>query len=454
MRLYRVAQSFVLKIAAREVIVSCITNLISGARLAVGLPLRSDAFRPSLEGTFVLLLVALAVAGVASWLIAEGEAYFDAFGAATAGCLLSFFLLYVLGVARVHGAVAGTLIATMLAAVLPWYVVVAYATEQRGGHAVLVLQLWGAFILIRALRLALPGRSMPAIAVTTLLALGAVLVPWSEMPAPNLFYGYEDSDPAYDVDTEDVYYRQPALVASATSALLPQTVGVPDLYFVGFAGDGESAVFEREAEYARSVLDAHYGTAGRSIVLSNDLGHLDDRPLANRHNLALALVEVAARMDVDEDALFLFLTSHGSADGELTVALYPFELVNLTAEDVRAALDDAGIRWRMIVISACHSGSFISTLRDERTVILTAAATDRQSFGCADDRELTYFGEALFRDALSDGADLLTALEKAREIVATREAAEELTPSLPQMDVGPRMRERLENLEGQRGRLW
>jgi hypothetical protein len=284
--------------------------------------------------------------------------------------------------------------------------------------------------------------------------LGAVLVPWYEMPAPNLFYGYEDSDPAYDVDTEDVYYRQPPLVESATSALLPQTAGVPDLYFVGFAGDGESAVFEREAEYARSVLDAHYGTAGRSIVLSNDLGHLDDAPLANRHNLALALEDVAARMDREEDALFLFLTSHGSADGELTVALYPFELVNLTADDVRAALDEAGIGWRMIVISACHSGSFVDTLRDERTVIVTAAATDRQSFGCADDRELTYFGEALFRDALSDGEDLLTAFAKARDIVETREKAEELTPSLPQIDVGSRMKERLETLQGHRGRLW
>ena len=435
-------------------IVSAITNLISGARLAVGLPVRADPIRASVEGTFVLLLVALAVAGVASWLIAEGELYFDAFGAATVGCLLSFFLLYVLGVARAHGAAAGTLLATLLAAALPWYVGVVYATAQRGGYAVLLVELWGAFILIRALRLALPGRSRPAIAVTILLVLGAVLVPWYEMPAPNLFYGYEDSDPAYDVDTEDVYYRQPALVESAISALLPQTAGVADLYFVGFAGDGESAVFEREAEYARSVLDAHYGTAGRSIVLSNDLGHLDDAPLANRHNLALALEDVAARMDSEEDALFLFLTSHGSADGELTVALYPFELVNLTADDVRAALDEAGIGWRMIVISACHSGSFVDTLRDERTVIVTAAATDRQSFGCADDRELTYFGEALFRDALSDGEDLLTAFAKARDIVETREKAEELTPSLPQIDVGSRMKERLETLQGHRGRLW
>jgi hypothetical protein len=432
-----------------------VTNLISGARLAAALPLPADAFRPSLEGTFVLLLITLVVTGVASYLTAGVERYFDTQGAAMVGCLLSFFLLYALGVARTQGAAAGTLLATALASALPWYVAVAYATAQRSDHAVLVLEIWGAFILVRALRLALPGRSAPAIAFAILLLLGAVLVPWREMPPPTLFYGYDDSgEAAYDVDTEDVYYRQPGLVAAATATLLPQTAGVADLYFVGFAGDGESAVFEREAGYARSVLDTRYGTAGRSIVLSNDLDHLDEVPLANRHNLALALEGVAAHMDPDEDALLLFLTSHGSADGELTVALYPFELVNLTAEDVRAALDEAHVGWRMIVISACHSGSFIHALHDERTVILTAAATDRQSFGCEDDRELTYFGEALFRDALSDGADLLTAFDETRAIIATREAAEDLKPSLPQIDLGSQIKVRLERLRGQQGRLW
>src|SRR5262249_44298578 len=152
-----------------------------------------------------------------------------------------------------------------------------------------------------------------------------------------------------------------------------------------FAGDGESPVFEREAQFARSVLDRHYGTEGRSIVLANDLQHLDDVPLANRHNLGLVLEDVAARMDLQQDALFLFLTSHGSRNGELTVELYPFDLANLTPEDVRDALDDAGIGWRIIVISACFSGSFIEALHDERTVILTAASAERQSFGCADD---------------------------------------------------------------------
>jgi hypothetical protein len=432
-------------------------NLIAGARLALGLPLRAGAFRPGLGGAFILLLLVVAVVGVASWLTVwfDGEPYFDTFGAAMIGCLLSIFLLYALGVARAHGAPAGTLIATMLAATLPWYVAVAWLAALRGGYAVLLVELWGAFILLRTLRLGLPGRSRPAIVVTVLLVLVAVFVPWSDMPAPTLFYGFDDSeDAAADVDTEDVYYRQPEFVESATSALLPQTAGAPDVYFVGFAGDGDSAVFEREANYARSVLDAHYGTAGRSLVLSNDLEHLDDTPLANRHNLALALEGVAARMDPDEDALFLFLTSHGSPEAELTVQFYPFDLVNLTADDVRTALDDAGIGWRIIVISACHSGSFIDTLRDDRTVILTAAAADRKSFGCEDDRELTWFGEALFRDAMSDGADLLTAFAKAQEIIAAREKEEKLTPSLPQIDVGPRMKERLESLEGQRGRLW
>ena len=53
-----------------------------------------------------------------------------------------------------------------------------------------------------------------------------------------------------------------------------------------------------------------------------------------------------------------------------------------------------------------------------------------------------------------DDTDLLTAFTKASEIIARREAAEGLTPSLPQIDVGSQMKERLERLHGPRGRLW
>lgn len=97
------------------------------------------------------------------------------------------------------------------------------------------------------------------------------------------------------------------------------------------------------------------------------------------------------------------------------------------------------------MISACYAGGFIEPLRDANTILIAAAAPDRASFGCEADRDFTYFGEAYFRDALAQPRSFTAAFELAKEIVAKKEAAENLTPSLPQMWVGPAIAERLKN---------
>ena len=63
-------------------------------------------------------------------------------------------------------------------------------------------------------------------------------------------------------------------------------------------------------------------------------------------------------------------------------------------------LDASGIRWRIVVISACYAGGFIAALSDPHTVVMAAAAPDRTSFGCSTDSEMTFFTEALFKQAL------------------------------------------------------
>ena len=90
----------------------------------------------------------------------------------------------------------------------------------------------------------------------------------------------------------------------------------------------------------------------------------------------------------------------------------------------------------MIVVSACYSGGFVEPLRDNNTIVITAAAPDRTSFGCESGRDFTYFGEAFFRDALAKTASFTEAFEIARQIVSQREAAERLPASAPQISVG------------------
>ena len=47
-------------------------------------------------------------------------------------------------------------------------------------------------------------------------------------------------------------------------------------------------------------------------------------------------------------------------------------------------------------------------------MLITAAAADKTSFGCSDDRDLTYFGEAFYRDALPKAKNLQEAFALTR----------------------------------------
>ena len=178
-------------------------------------------------------------------------------------------------------------------------------------------------------------------------------------------------------------------------------------------------------------------------MLASEFDNLSARPLANTHNLFAAISDFGDKMDVEEDILFLFLTSHGSRDASIQVTMFPLELKRLYAEELQESLDAAGIEWRIIVVSACYSGSFIEPLKTERTVVMTAAADDRTSFGCSSDRDLTYFGEALFRDSFGNDGSLFDRFDEAREAIRTREALEGRTSSEPQIFIGAEIEEKL-----------
>jgi hypothetical protein len=152
-------------------------------------------------------------------------------------------------------------------------------------------------------------------------------------------------------------------------------------------------------------------------------------------------------MDPAEDVLVLLLTSHGSREDGISIrtGLLPIGS-DLPPGDLRAALDDSGIKWRIVIVSACYAGVFVEPLKSDTTLVITAADADHTSFGCADDRDLTYFGEAFLRDALPRAPSLEAAFRSAREDIAGREKAEKLTPSHPQFFVGEAMARKLAEL--------
>jgi hypothetical protein len=254
------------------------------------------------------------------------------------------------------------------------------------------------------------------------------------------------ADEGDDADqAEALFYDQPARIAAAVARVAPAQHGKPGVYFVGFAGDGSQGVFRRETLFANEAFGARFGSLERSVLLINDIEDRDSYPLASVSGLEQTLKVLAARMNPEEDVLVLFLSSHGSEDG-LEVENGSLPLAQLAPEDVREALDASGIRWRVVVVSACHSGVFVDALKSDTTAIITASDAAHDSFGCEDDRELTWFGEALLKDSLPGSASLEDAFHKAAGLIAHREDAEHQTHSNPQLYMGELMQKKLAEL--------
>lgn len=241
--------------------------------------------------------------------------------------------------------------------------------------------------------------------------------------------------------------RQEQVMHDALAALPPQRPGVLDVYIIAAAFWGDP-VFEREASQAADILAQHFGAAGHTIVLSQGAGDGQRRyPAATPTNLQAALARVGEVMDPNEDLAVIFLTSHGSPDGSIALleqrrlggALHP--------PNLRDALVDAGIRNRLVIVSACFSGAFIAPLMDENTVVLTAAAPDRTSFGCQPTRDWTYFGDAFFNHALRGGAAILPGYDQALTLIAQWEREQHLTPSNPQRFIGPQAAQMIQRAE-------
>ena len=224
--------------------------------------------------------------------------------------------------------------------------------------------------------------------------------------------------------------NQGKLLNEALDAVPPSTADV-ELYSLVLAGDGKQSVFMREAEYVNKMLATRFGSHGR-INLINHRDHLLDRPMATRENLYRAAKTLAERSG-PEDLIFIYLTSHGTQEHELVLDQPRLELADMPADELAAALAPLKNRDKIIVISSCYSGGFIPALKDEKTLIMTASRADRVSFGCSEEADFTYFGNALFAQALNQTDDLQKAFKLAKGYIAEREQTDGYEPSEPQI---------------------
>lgn len=208
------------------------------------------------------------------------------------------------------------------------------------------------------------------------------------------------------------------MMADALSGLAPQRPGVTDTYILS-AGLWNDPVFEREAEQAADLLGRRFDAADRTIILSaGQAGAPRKYPAATPNNIHAALGKIGSVIDPNEDLVVVFLTSHGGQDGAMGLQELNRMGGALRAHHLRSALASAGIRNKVVIISSCFSGHFILPFSDPNSIILTAAAADKTSFGCQPEREWTYFGDALLNRSLRSGAPLVEAFDESLGLIS------------------------------------
>lgn len=438
-------------------------NLEAGVRLAAFLPVSRYDFRVS-PGDFTLLFAFNLLAWLAGGMLRGGfPGYVDyaALPVALAeipllllasAIIASWYrrqdLLLALALLLISPAVPFELVSSVIVVALAFTGAQALPAVQWTVY--LAYLAWALAVFLRALWVAGGRRGLQFIRGGALLVLLFLFLA-SFMPRDELWKPYEDDFAEQpSIVQENLFHAQDGMLDTRLAALQPQRAGIVDLYFVGFAPDGTQDVFGKELRTVSNLMSQRFDAAGRTLLLSNDPPTLGELPIASVTNLGIALEHIGSVMDADEDLLFLYISTHGSQDGELTVDLPPLELYQIRPAALARMLQASGIKWKVLVISACYSGSFIEPLKDDNTLIITATDAFNQSFGCGNGEKLTWFGKAYFDDALRRTRSFTEAFGLARKEVAQRERQQRYTASNPQIYVGAAMREKLRRLEAQR----
>ncbi len=197
------------------------------------------------------------------------------------------------------------------------------------------------------------------------------------------------------------------------------------------AGDDSIPAFDNAVRTLAGKLQWRGVAAVRTLTSRRGVRQADAVATAANVNRALASLQVGPG-----DGCLLFLTSHGTEagldfvrDAQNNHRLYP--------EDLSRALDaHCAEAPTVVVISGCHTGTFIREvmLRPNR-IVLTAARRDRPSFGCEFTRRYTYFDGCLIEN-FDASADWRQAFDRTNACIQALESAGNLQPFEPQASFG------------------
>jgi len=201
------------------------------------------------------------------------------------------------------------------------------------------------------------------------------------------------------------------------------------------ADQGNQSAWISVFDNARMKLLQFFQAKG---IQSSDIRQLSLKPQFQNQSVIAATTESFSNAISSlnatgaNDACLVHMTSHGSRDG--------FNIGNsrLSPGTLGAALDaGCGNRPTVVLVSACYSGLYVmdsSGLKKDNRIILTAARSDRTSFGCSSEYEYTYWDSCLI-DSLPRSTKFKDLASNIQACISAKEAGM-TTPSLPQAFIG------------------
>lgn len=255
--------------------------------------------------------------------------------------------------------------------------------------------------------------------------------------------------------TQQLFEEQQALLKEALARVAPHRKGRTEVYGLVFAPYAAEDVFLRESTMVATVLRERFDAGDRIIHLLNHGATVKTHPWATTRNLELSVQALAANMDLEKDLLVVYLTSHGGSDFKLAASHWPLEMEALTPLVLKQMLDKAGVRNRVIAVSACYSGGWADVLATDHSLVMTAADATHTSYGCGRLSELTFFGRAVFDEQLRKTHSFEQAFNRAVPQIKQREIDADKKDgfSNPQIRIGSQIRPLLKALEQRLERL-
>jgi Peptidase C13 family len=224
-----------------------------------------------------------------------------------------------------------------------------------------------------------------------------------------------------------------ALLFGVPSVKAADPINHKRLFYVGLALYSE-AWSENDVVALSDVLQQNADFDVVPLIASNMIGSRAHFPVADNATIA-SLVRNAVSRAGPDDIVVVHISTHGGP-GILASRIGNRPTTTISGRGLAANLSALAGHANVVILSACYSGSLIGALRAPNRIIITAARSDRSSFGCAAEAQHTFFGTAELEGFAEPHRSLKDVFAAIRADVARMEREEDDTPSEPQVFVG------------------